>query len=116
MTTSPVLSWENTQSTIDTDNLKFKANNLVYSPLYNWTINTKVTLWNWISIEEYSTAKWSDASSNILEYVVRTADTNDFMCSEVWTYSDNTSIQLEVPAWQAQDTYQWTLWITLQQS
>jgi hypothetical protein len=49
-----------------------------------------------------------------LEYMRRTADPNDFMCGDVWTYSDNANILLEVPAWQVEDEYEWTLWITLQ--
>lgn len=114
-TTSPTLVWQTTQETIDTNNLKFKATNLVYSWLYNWVSNTHVTFWNGISTDQYRTAHWNKETDNILEYIVRTEDTDDFMCWDVWTYSDNTQIQLDVPAWQVEDTYKWILWITLQE-
>ena len=113
-TTSPTLVWQTTQETIDTNNLKFKATNLVYSWLYDWVSNTHVTFWSGISTDQYRTAHWDTETDNILEYIVRTEDTDDFMCWDVWTYSDNTQIQLNVPAWQVEDTYKWILWITLQ--
>ena len=113
-TTSPALVWENTQEEIDTNNLKFKANNLIYNPLFDWIENTLVWFWSWISTEIYNTAKWVESTDNILEYIIRETNANDFMCSQVWVYSDNTEIKLEVPAWQIQDNYEWILWITLQ--
>ena len=114
-TTSPTLVWKNTNQTIDTTNLKFKATNLTYNWLYDGTLNTHVTLWTGMSTSQYKTAHWSAPTDNILEYIVRTGDVNDFMCGDVWTYSDNTQIELTVPAWQIQDTYTWTLWVTRQQ-
>ena len=116
LTTSPTLVWETTHQTIDTNNLKFKATNLIYSWLYDWVLNTHVTLWNWMSTSQYHTAHWNAETDNILEYIVRTGDVDDFMCWDVWIYSDNTQIELTVPAWQIQDTYTWTLWVTLQQN
>ena len=114
-TTSPALVWEETNQEISTENLKFKANNLIYNPLYEWIENSLVWFWEWISTTQYNTAHWNEENDNILEYIVRETDENDFMCSEVWVYSDNTEIELEVPAWQVEDNYNWTLWITLQQ-
>ena len=115
-TTSPTLVWANTNQTIDTNNLKFKATNLVYNWLYDWEVNKHVSFWNWISTTQFKTAHWSAETDKILEYIVRTGDVNDFMCWDVWTFSDNTKIELTVPAWQIQDTYTWTLWVTLQQN
>ena len=123
LATSSSLVWKNTNQTIDTNNLKFKANSLIYNWLYEWYTNTHVAFGNGISTTQYKTAKsscaaWADhcasSSAKILEYMRRTTDTNDFMCWDVWTYSDNTQIQLEIPAWQIQDTYEWTLRVTLQ--
>ena len=123
LATSDSLVWKNTAQTIDTNNLKFKANSLIYNWLYEWYTNTHVAFGNGISTTQYKTAKsscaaWADhcasSSAKILEYMRRTTDTNDFICGDVWTYSDNTQIQLEIPAWQIQDTYEWTLRVTLQ--
>ena len=114
-TTSPALVWQETEEEISTENLKFKANNLIYDPLYEWVQNSIVWFWEGISTTQYNTAHWSTENDNILEYIVRETDENDFMCSQVWVYSDNTEIELEVPAWQVEDNYNWTLWITLQQ-
>jgi hypothetical protein len=123
LATSDSLVWKNTAQTIDTNNLKFKANSLIYNWLYEWYTNTHVAFGNGISTTQYKTAKsscaaWADhcasSSAKILEYMRRITDTNDFMCGDVWTYSDNTQIQLEIPAWQIQDTYEWTLRVTLQ--
>ena len=114
-TTSPALVWQETEEEISTENLKFKANNLIYNPLYEWVQNSLVWFWEGISTTQYNTAHWSTENDNILEYIVRETDENDFMCSQVWVYSDNTEIKLEVPAWQIEDNYNWTLWITLQQ-
>ena len=63
---------------------------------------------------------WQDEctgnSAKILEYIKRNDDPQDFMCGEVGTYSDDTQIQLEVPARQIWDEYKWILWVTLQQN
>lgn len=115
-TTSPYLVWKDKNQTIDTHNLKFKASDLIYDWLYDWYLNTHVTLWAWISSSEYNTAYWATWASNILEYIVRTWDETDFMCWDVWMYSDETEIELDIPAWQISDTYTWTLWITRQQN
>ena len=123
LATSDTLVWKNTAQTIDTTNLKFKANSLVFNWLYDSSVNTHVAFGNWISTSQYKTAHsncaaWAEhcasSSARILEYMRRSAEPYDFMCGDVWTYSDDTKIQLEVPAWQIQDTYEWTLWITLQ--
>jgi len=124
LATSDTLKWQSTNESISTNNLKFKANSLVYNGMYEWYDNTHVIFGNWISTSEYRTAHTSACpatnqhcaanNAKILEYMRRTVDPNDFMCWDVWTYSDNTSIQLEVPAWQVEDEYEWVLWITLQ--
>ena len=123
LATSESLVWSATQEKISTNNLKFKANNLVYNGMYDWYSNTHVMFGSWISTTEYKVAKSSCTwlqhcltNYAILEYMKRTVDTGDFMCWDVGTYSDNTSIKLEVPAWQVEDTYEWILWITLQDS
>ena len=125
LATSNTLEWKSTHESISTNNLKFKASSLAYNGMYEWYTNTHVSFGEWISTTEYRTAQsqhcaaWEDqhcsgTDATILQYMKRTKDTDDFMCWDVWTYSDNTSIELEVPAWQVEDTYEWTLWITLQ--
>lgn len=89
---------------------------MTYHWLYDDVLNTHVAFWNGISTSQYNSAHWRAPTDKILEYIVRTGDVNDFMCWDVWTYSDNTQIELTVPAWQIQDTYTWTLWVTLQQN
>ncbi len=122
LATSDTLVWKNTNQSISTQNLKFKANSLIYSWLYEWYTNTHVAFGNWVSTTVFNSAHSTCAASDqhcssdyaIMEYMRRSTEPYDFMCGDVWAYSDNTEIQLEVPAWQIQDTYEWTLWITLQ--
>ena len=122
LATSESLVWSATQEKISTENLKFKANSLAYNWMYEWYANTHVTFGNRISTTAFNSAysSWctndhcASSSAKILEYMRRTADPNDFMCWDVWSYSDNMEIELEVPAWQIEDTYEWVLWITLQ--
>ena len=123
---SESLVWSATQKKISTENLKFKANSLIYSWMYEWYTNTYVSLGSGISMTEFKTAYsswctvWQDEctgnSAKILEYIKRNDDPQDFMCGEVGTYSDDTQIQLEVPARQIWDEYKWILWVTLQQN
>ena len=119
-TTSPYLVWQDTQQTISTENLMFKASWLVYSGLYGLTETSHVHFNTRDRISMYtSAASWTSVqdaeNSPILEYFVRHVDNwNDWLCEDVWTYSDDTQIMLEVPAWQVEDVYTWTLWITLQ--
>ena len=123
LATSESLVWSATQKEISTENLRFKATNLAYNGMYEWYTNTHVTFGNGISTTWFNSAysSWctkdycEGGSAHILEYMRRSADTDDFMCWDVWTYSDIMEIELEVPAYQISDTYKWTLWITLQQ-
>ena len=123
LATSESLVWSATNEKISTENIGFKANSLEYSGMYEWYTNTLVSFGYGISTGEYNTAYSSECTNincsgdqaKILEYITRKADPEDFMCWEVWTYSDSTQIMLEVPARQVEDEYNWTLWITLQE-